>query len=58
MDDMLVQADEMQTTIDTMTRMIAADGTDERDDARAWWARCNDMTVDVAELRDDISRFR
>ena len=33
MDDMLVQADEMQTTIDTMTRMIALMERDERDHA-------------------------
>ena len=34
MDDMLKQADEMQVTIDTMTRMSNADGRDERDHAQ------------------------
>ena len=34
MADMLVQADEMQTTIDTMTKMIALMERDERDDAQ------------------------
>ena len=54
---MLVQANEMQTTIDTMTRMIALMGQMSATSRIAWWARSDDMAVDVAELRDHIADF-
>ncbi len=54
--DMLKQADDMQTTIDTLTEMSSltaqmADVTHEM------VAKVNGMVVDIAELRDDIANF-
>ena len=56
MADMLVQADEMQRTINTLEKMSAltqqmADTTHEM------VAKTKDMTVDIAELRDNIANF-
>ena len=54
--DMLKQADDMQTTIDTLEKMSSltaqmADVTHEM------VAKINGMVVDIAELRDDIANF-
>ncbi|MCP9272949.1 MMPL/RND family transporter [Mycolicibacterium arenosum] len=56
MADMLVQADEMQKTVDTLTKMSAltaqmADVTHEM------VAKIKNMTVDIAEVRDNIANF-
>lgn len=51
--DMLVQADEMQTTIDTMTQMSAI--TEQMaDTTHRMVAKTRDMTLDVVELRDHL----
>ncbi len=56
MADMLVQADDMQNTIDTMTRM--SNLTKEMaDTTHNMVTKMKDMTVDVTELRDDIADF-
>ena len=57
MDDMLVQANEMQTTIDTMTKMSSLMGQMSRRHAFHGGARYEDMTIDIAELRDHIADF-
>ncbi|MDX1887082.1 MMPL family transporter [Mycolicibacterium sp. 120270] len=56
MADMLVQADEMQNTIDTMTRMqnLTAEMAET---THVMVTKMKDMTVDVAELRDHIADF-
>ncbi|GFG55694.1 MMPL family RND transporter [Mycolicibacterium agri] len=56
MADMLVQADEMQNTIDTMTRMqnLTAQMADT---THSMVTKMKDMTLDVAELRDNIADF-
>ncbi len=56
MADMLVQADEMQNTIDTMTRMqnLTAQMADT---THSMVTKMKDMTVDVAQLRDHIADF-
>ncbi len=56
MADMLVQADEMQKTIDTLQRMSALT-QQMADTTHAMVAKMKDMTVDVAELRDNIANF-
>jgi RND superfamily putative drug exporter len=56
MDDMLVQAEEMQTTIDTMTRMMALMG-EMNATTHSMVEKTRTMTIDVAELRDHISNF-
>jgi RND superfamily putative drug exporter len=56
MDDMLVQADEMQSTIDTMTRMNALMG-EMSATTHSMVEKTRNMTVDIAELRDHISNF-
>ncbi|MGV0793816.1 MMPL/RND family transporter [Mycolicibacterium sp. XJ1819] len=56
MDDMLVQADEMQTTIDTMTRMMSLMG-EMNATTHSMVEKTRDMTIDVAELRDHIADF-
>ena len=56
MADMLMQADEMQTTIDTMTRMTALMG-EMSATTHSMVEKTRDMTVDIAELRDDIANF-
>ena len=52
--DMLVQADEMQTTIDTMAQMSAI--TEQMaDTTHRMVAKTRDMTLDVVELRDHLA---
>jgi putative drug exporter of the RND superfamily len=56
MDDMLVQANEMQTTIDAMTKMSAL--MDEMTAVtQSMVVRIRDTTIDTAELRDNIADF-
>jgi putative drug exporter of the RND superfamily len=56
MADMLVQADEMNTTIGTMEKMSAL--TEEMAaTTHSMVTKMKDMTVDVAELRDNIANF-
>ncbi|WP_333891513.1 MMPL family transporter [Mycolicibacterium gadium] len=56
MADMLVQADEMQTTIDTLTEM--SELTEQMAAVtHSMVAKTRDMTVDIAELRDGIANF-
>ena len=56
MADMLVQADEMQTTIDTLTKMSAL--TQQMAGiTHSMVAKTKNMTVDIAELRDNIADF-
>ena len=56
MDDMLVQADEMQTTIDTMTRMMSLMG-EMSATTHSMVQKTKDMTIDIAELRDHVADF-
>jgi len=54
--DMLKQADEMQSTIDTLTQMSAL--TEQMaDTTHSMVQKTKGMTVDIAELRDNISNF-
>ncbi len=56
MADMLVQADEMNTTIGTMEKMSAL--TEEMAaTTHSMVTKMKDMTIDVAELRDNIANF-
>ncbi len=56
MADMLVQADEMQNTIDTMTRMSNLTA-EMAETTHNMVIKMKDMTADVAELRDNIADF-
>jgi RND superfamily putative drug exporter len=56
MADMLVQADEMQNTINTMERMQNLT-QQMADTTHNMVAKMKDMTIDVAELRDHIANF-
>ena len=56
MDNMLVQANEMQTTIDTMTKMSALMGQMTAT-THSMVAEIRDTTVDTIELRDNIADF-
>ncbi|ULE32518.1 MMPL/RND family transporter [Mycobacterium sp. IDR2000157661] len=56
MDDMLVQADEMQTTIDTMTRMMSLMG-EMSATTSSMVEKTKTMTIDIAELRDHVADF-
>ncbi|HEX9835148.1 MAG TPA: RND family transporter [Mycobacterium sp.] len=56
MADMLKQADEMQVTIDTMTRMSNLMG-EMSATTHSMVEKTRDMTVDIAELRDYIANF-
>jgi putative drug exporter of the RND superfamily len=56
MADMLKQADEMQVTIDTMTRMSNLMG-EMSATTHSMVAKTRNMTVDIAELRDYIANF-
>jgi RND superfamily putative drug exporter len=56
MSDMLVQADEMQSTIDTMERMSALMGQ-MSEVTHSMVAKTKNMAIDVAELRDHIADF-
>ena len=56
MGDMLKQSNEMQTTIDSMTKM---QGLTQQmsDDMHAMVQKMHSMTIDVAELRDHMADF-
>ena len=54
--NMMVQADEMQTSIDTMTRMIAL-MEEMSATTHSMVGKTADMAVDIAELRDHIADF-
>ncbi|WP_326546677.1 MMPL family transporter [Mycolicibacterium sp. ND9-15] len=54
MADMLVQADEMQTNIDTMTRMMTLMG-EMNATTHSMVEKTRTMTADVADLRDHIA---
>ncbi|MCV7433152.1 MMPL/RND family transporter [Mycolicibacterium bacteremicum] len=54
--NMLAQADDMQSTIDTMTRMVGL-MTEMSATTQSMVTKSNDMAVDIAELRDNISNF-
>src|SRR5215218_9534489 len=56
MDNMLVQADEMQTTIDAMTKMNSLMG-EMTAVTHSMVAKVRETTVDTAELRDYIADF-
>ncbi|HEY5842471.1 MAG TPA: RND family transporter, partial [Mycobacterium sp.] len=56
MADMLVQADEMQKTIDTMTKMYSLT-QQMRDVTHQIVAKTKNTAVDVAEIRDHIATF-
>ncbi|MBS1695121.1 MAG: MMPL family transporter [Actinobacteria bacterium] len=56
MADMLVQADDMQNTINTMEKMQSLT-QQMADTTHNMVAKMKDMTVDVAELRDHIADF-
>jgi putative drug exporter of the RND superfamily len=56
MDNMLLQANDMQTTIDTMTKMNSLMGQMAAV-THSMVARTRDMTIDIAELRDHIGDF-
>jgi RND superfamily putative drug exporter len=56
MDNMLVQANDMQKTIDTMTKMNSLMG-EMAAVTHSMVARTRDMTIDIAELRDHIADF-
>ena len=56
MADMLVQADEMNTTIGTMEKMSALT-KEMAATTHSMVTKMKDMTVDVAELRDNIANF-
>ncbi|WP_333889758.1 MMPL family transporter [Mycolicibacterium gadium] len=56
MEDMLKQADEMQVTIDTMTRMSNLMG-EMSATTHSMVEKTRNMTVDIAELRDYIANF-
>ncbi len=56
MADMLVQADEIQTTIDTLTQM--SNLTQQMaETTHSMVAKTKNMTLDIAELRDFIANF-
>ena len=55
--DMLVQADEMQTTIETMEKMSSSDRRRWPTSPTRWSPQTKDMTIDIAELRDNIANF-
>jgi putative drug exporter of the RND superfamily len=56
MDDMLTQANDLQTTIDTMTKMSSLMGQMTAV-THSLVARTRDTTIDIAELRDHIGDF-
>ncbi len=56
MANMLKQANDMQTTIDTMTKMSALTA-EMAATTHSMVAKMKNMTVDVAELRDNIANF-
>ncbi|WP_099024217.1 MMPL/RND family transporter [Mycolicibacterium palauense] len=56
MKDMLVQADDMQTTVDTMEKMNSIT-KEMAATTHSMVTKMENMTVDVAELRDNIANF-
>ncbi|MGU3499611.1 MMPL/RND family transporter [Mycobacterium sp. C31M] len=54
--NMLAQADDMQSTIDTMNNMVAL-MTEMSATTQSLVGKSNEMAVDIAELRDNISNF-
>jgi RND superfamily putative drug exporter len=54
--NMLLQADEMQSTIDTMTRMVTLMG-EMSATTHNLVGKTSEMVVDIRELRDNISNF-
>jgi RND superfamily putative drug exporter len=54
--NMLKQADDMQTTIDNMTKMQSVT-VQMADVMHSMVARMKGMTIDIAELRDNIANF-
>jgi RND superfamily putative drug exporter len=56
MDNMLTQANDMQTTIDTMTKMSSLMGQMSAV-THEMVARTREMTIDIADLRDHIADF-
>ena len=56
MDNMLVQANDMQKTIDTMTQMTSLMG-EMSAVTHSMVTRMRGMTIDIAELRDHIADF-
>jgi RND superfamily putative drug exporter len=56
MDNMLVQANDLQTTIDMMTKMNSLMGQMAAV-THSMVARTRDLTIDIAELRDHIGDF-
>jgi RND superfamily putative drug exporter len=56
MDNMLTQANDMQTTIDTMTKMSSLMGQMSAV-THSLVARTRGITIDIAELRDHIADF-
>ena len=56
MDNMLVQANDMQKTIDTMTKMNSLMG-EMSAVTHSMVAKTRDMTIDINELRDHIADF-
>jgi RND superfamily putative drug exporter len=56
MANMLVQADEMQATVDTMEKMSGLTAQ-MADTMHEMVAQMKGMTIDIAELRDNISNF-
>jgi RND superfamily putative drug exporter len=54
--NMLAQADEMQTNVDTMNKMIAL-MEEMSATTHSMVTKTGDMAVDIAELRDHISNF-
>ena len=54
--NMLKQADDMQTTIDTMTKMSSIT-VEMAATTHDMVAKMKDMTVDIQELRDNIANF-
>ncbi len=56
MANMLKQADDMQTTIDTMTKMSSITAQ-MADTTHSMVTKMKDMTIDIAELRDNIANF-
>lgn len=55
-DNMLIQANDMQKTVDTMSRMIEL-MEEMSSTTHSMVGKTSDMAVDVAELRDHISDF-
>ncbi|MGW0162885.1 MMPL/RND family transporter [Mycobacterium sp. NPDC003323] len=54
--NMLAQADDMQSSIDTMNRMMSL-MREMSDTTQSMVTKSNEMAVDIAELRDNISNF-